>query len=31
MELELKAVDKTVPTCLKIFEQAMACKRDEVL
>jgi hypothetical protein len=31
MELELKAVNETVPTCLQIFEHAMACKRDEVL
>jgi hypothetical protein len=30
MELELKAVDETVPTRLKIFEQAMARKRIEV-
>jgi hypothetical protein len=31
MELELKAVNETVPKCLKIFEQPMACKTDEVL
>jgi hypothetical protein len=31
MELEPNAVEETITTCLKIFEQAMACKRDEVL
>jgi hypothetical protein len=31
MELELKAADEGIPTRLKIYEQAMARKRDKVL